>query len=55
MIYLAVLSLAAQGIGAKRATLAHTAVHVPRAALHATIAGGARGAAIVPKVTPAAA
>ncbi len=37
------------------ATTAHAAEHVPKAPLHATIAGGASGAAIVPKVNPAAA
>jgi len=43
------------GVGARRATVAQVALHVPRAALQATIAGGAAGAAMVPKTAPAAA
>jgi len=43
------------GVGARRVTVAHVAEHVPNAALHPKMAGGARGAAMVPKVTPAAA
>lgn len=43
------------GVGV-RATTAHAAEHVPKAALQARIAGGARGeATTVPKVNPAAA
>ena len=38
-----------------RATMAQAPEQVPRAVLHPTIAGGARGAAMVPKVKPAAA
>ena len=43
------------GVGARRATVAQVALHVPRAALQPKIAAGAAGAAMVPKVTPAAA
>jgi len=43
------------GVGAKRATVAQVAEHVPRAALQPKIAAGATGAAMVPKVAPAAA
>jgi len=44
-----------QGVGAKRATVAQVAQHVPNAALHARIIGGAAAAAMtVPKVAPAA-
>ena len=43
-----------QGVGV-RATTAHAAEHVPSAPLQAMMAGGARGAAKVPKVKPAAA
>lgn len=34
---------------------AHAAEQLPKAVLHARMAGGARGAATVPKVKPAAA
>lgn len=49
------LQMVFHGVGASRATVAQAVEHVPKAALHATMAGGARGAAMVPKVTPAAA
>lgn len=42
-------------MGAIRAVAAHAAEHVPRAALQASMAGGAAGASTVPKVNPAAA
>ena len=45
----------AQGIGAIKAVAAQAAEQVPRALLQAIMAGGARGAAMVPKVNPAAA
>jgi hypothetical protein len=45
-----------QGVGANKATVAHAAEQVPKAALHASAAAGAAGAAmIVPNVSPAAA
>jgi hypothetical protein len=44
-----------QGVGAGRVTAAQAAEHVPNAELHARMAGGAAGAATVPKVKPAAA
>ena len=43
-----------QGVGARRATLAQAAEHVPNAALQARMAGGAAAATMVPKVAPAA-
>jgi len=42
------------GIGAIRAVPAQAAEQVPKAALHPKMAGGARGAATVPNVNPAA-
>jgi hypothetical protein len=42
------------GMGAIRAVDAQAAEHVPNAALQPKMAGAARGAAIVPNVTPAA-
>ena len=52
---LAINVLTIQGVGAKSPTVAQAAEHVPSAALHASIAGGAAGAAItVPKMAPAA-
>ena len=48
--------LTIQGVGARRATAAQVAEHVPSAALQARMAGGAATAATtVPKVAPAAA
>jgi hypothetical protein len=44
-----------QGVGAKSPTVAQAAEQVPKAALHATTAAGATGAAMVPNVKPAAA
>jgi hypothetical protein len=42
------------GVGASRATVAHAALQVPSAALHAkTAAGAAAAATTVPKVKPA--
>ena len=43
-----------QGVGANRPMVAQAALHVPRAALHARMAGGAAGSA-TPMVKPAAA
>jgi hypothetical protein len=52
---LAIDVLVIQGVGAKRATVAQAAEHVPSAALHARRAGGAAEAATtVPKMAPAA-
>jgi hypothetical protein len=41
------------GVGINNATV-HDDMHVPKAELHARIAGGAAIAAIVPKTAPAA-
>jgi len=49
------LGACVHGVGVRRATDAQAAEHVPSAALQPKIAAGARGAAIVPKVTPPAA
>lgn len=43
------------GVGASSATVAQAAEQVPSAVLHAMMAAGAAGAAMVPNVAPAAA
>lgn len=49
------INLPPHGVGANKVIDAQAAEQLPRALLHPIIAAGAAGAAIVPKVAPAAA
>ena len=53
-IFGVIMTFALYGVGAKSATVAHAAEHVPNAALQATMAAGTPTPAVtVPKVNPA--